>query len=575
MSRRKEVIEGARRRVGETENALIDDLLAQRIDRRTFLQHGSRLGMGLALLNTLAAAAGLGVGLASPPLAAQGVPGGNARVGGSVRAGVAMPHGAIDPLLVNDSGSYQLIFQVAEFLCITQPDLTLKPVLAESWSHNTDGSVWTFRLRRGVRFHDGREMTARDVVATFDRLSDPGGASNALSVFKGLLSKGGTRRVDDHTVAFHLDTPSGNFPYAVAIDNYNAAILPADYAGDYERHFQGTGPFRVESYRPREGASFVRNPDYWGPKSLPGRIEFKFYADIQPRLIALQAGEVDLLDAIPVVMTPAIRSNPDIRIIRVRSANHRQLHMRCDRAPFTDRRVRQALALSLDRRKLLEGLCRGMGAMGNDSPFSPAYPSTDPSVPQRAQDLARARQLMQAAGYGQGFDITLTTERYTDIPEYAQLVQNFARAIGIRMRLTLETQALYYGKSVPGQSDWLDSPLGITDYAHRGVPDTLLENSLLSHASWNAAHFSNPAYDALVPRYVKALDLQSQRSVAGEMQRLLLEETPLIIGYFPDLLIPIRSDVSGLPPIAAGLLLDRVYRRPAAVAAPTRHSESG
>jgi len=319
----------------------------------------------------------------------------------------------------------------------------------------------------------------------------------------------------------------------------------------------------------------VRNPDYWGAKALPDRIEFKFYGDIQPRLIALQAGEVDLLDAIPVVMTPAIQSNPDIRIIRVRSANHRQLHMRCDRPPFADKRVRQALALGLDRRKLLDGLCRGMGAMGNDSPFSPAYPSTDPTVPQRAQDLSRARQLMEAAGYARGFDITLTTERYTDIPEYAQLVQNFARALDIRMGLTLETQALYYGKSVPGQSDWLDSPLGITDYAHRGVPNTLLENSLASHGSWNAAHFSNAAYDALVPRYVRALDLQTQRSVAGEIQRLLLEETPLIISYFPDLLVPIRKDVNGLPPIAAGLLLDRVYRSPAALAAPTGHPELG
>src|SRR5262249_6246049 len=165
MSRRKGVIEGARGRLGETENALIDDLLACPIDRRTFLQHGSRLGLGLALLNTLAAAAGLG--LAAPPATAPGMR------GGSVRAAVAMPHGAIDPLLVNDSGSYQLIFQVAEFLCITQPDLTLKPVLAGSWSHNAGGPVWTFKLRRGARFHDGRGMTSADAGAALHRPSRP------------------------------------------------------------------------------------------------------------------------------------------------------------------------------------------------------------------------------------------------------------------------------------------------------------------------------------------------------------------------------------------------------------------
>jgi peptide/nickel transport system substrate-binding protein len=478
----------------------------------------------------------------------------------SVRVAVAMPHGAIDPLLVNDSASYQLIFQVAEFLCITEPDLTLRPVLAESWSHNADGSVWTFKLRRGVKFHNGQEMKADDVVATFDRLSDPAGASNALSVFKGMLSKGGTRKIDDYTVAFRLDTPNGNFPYAVSIDNYNAVILPASYRGNYESDFIGTGPFRLESYRPRQGATLVRNSTYWGPKALPERVEFKFYSDIQPRLIAMQAGAVDLLDGIPVLMTAAIRANPEIKILRVRSSNHRQLHMRCDVAPFADKRVRQALALCLDRRKLVDGLCHGMGVMGNDSPFTPLFPSTEPSVPQRDQNLLQARQLMQAAGVAAGFDITLTTETYTDIAEYAQLVQNFARALNIRIRLKIESQALYYGKSVPGQSDWLDSPLGITDYAHRGVPNTLLSNPLSTNGPWNAAHFKNAAYDALVLRYVKALDVQAQRGAARDIQTLLLDETPLIISFFPDLLVPVRSGVTGLVPLAAGLLLDRITR---------------
>lgn len=553
MSRASKALDGVRLELGDVENALVDDLLAGRIDRRAFLRHASRLGVGLPLLGALAAATE--IGFASRSAVAGGTTG-----GGVVKAAVAMPHGAIDPIRVNDSGSYQLIFQVAEFLCVTAPDLTLKPVLAESWSHNSDGSVWTFKLRRGVKFHNGVEMRAEDVVASFDRLSDPGNVSNALSVFRGLLSKGGTRKVDDYTVAFHLDTPNGNFPYSVSIDNYNAVILPANYHGNYERDFMGTGPFLLESYRPREGATFVRNPDYWGPKALPDRIEFRFYSDIQPRLLALQAGEVDMLDAIPVVMSPAIRANPDIRIMQVRSANHRQLHMRCDRTPFSDKRVRQALALTLDRKKLIAGLCRGMGAMGNDSPFAPLFPSTDPTVPQRNQDIAKAKQLLAAAGVPAGFAITLTTERYTDIPEYAQLVQNFAQAVGIKMSLKVETQALYYGKSIPGQSDWLDSAVGITDYAHRGVPNTLLGDPLLSNGAWNAAHFKSEAYDAMVPRYLKALDLQAQRSAAGDIQRLLLDETPLIIGYFPDLLVPVRKGVAGLVPIAAGLLLDRVSR---------------
>ena len=557
MSRNNGLFEAGRAGLGAVENALVDDLMRGRVDRRTFLRRGSVLGMGLPLLGGLAALVEAGC---SPRSAGDAGTTPTRTVGGTVKTAVAMPVGAIDPVTVHDSGSYQLIFQCAEFLCVTQPDLTLKPVLAESWSHNDDGSVWTFKLRRGVKFHNGQEMKADDVVSTFDRLSDPKGSSNALSVFRGLLSKGGARKVDDYTVAFHLDAPNGNFPYAVSIDNYNAVILPAGYSGNYEADFMGTGPFRLEAYQPRVGATFVRNPDYWGPKALPDRVEFKFYSEPQPRMIALQAGEVDILDAIPIVLAPALQQNPDISLIRVLSAGQRQLHMRCDAGPFADKRVRQALALALDRKKLVDGLCHGMATMGNDSPFAPFFPSTDPTVPQRNQDIARARLLMADAGMAQGFDIRLTTEQYTDIPQYAQLVQDFAKAINIRISLKVETQALYYGKSVPGQSDWLDSPMGITDYAHRGVPNVILGDPLLSGGAWNAAHFKNPAYDALVASYVKALDLDAQRKAAGDIQRLLLDETPLIISYFPNLLVPVRKGIKGLPPIAAGLLLAGVYR---------------
>lgn len=552
MTKNNRLIDPFRGGFSDVENALVDEMLAGRVDRREFIRFGSVLGLGLPLLRSLGSAAGLG--FASGALASAVTP------GGTIRAAVSMPDGVVDPITANDSASYQVYFQTAEFLCVSQPDLILKPVLAESWSPNGNGMVWTFKLRRGVKFHNGQEMTADDVVATFDRLSDPEGSSNALSVFRGLLTKGGTRKIDDYTVAFHLETPNGNFPYAVSIDNYNAIILPAKMEENYEKTFMGTGPFRIESFRPRVGATLVRNPDYWGAKALPDRVEFRFYADPQPRLIALQAGEVDMLDAVPVVMSPVLQRNPDIKLIPINSSNHRPMHMKCDRPPFGDKRVRQALALTLDRQRLVDGLCRGLAVKGNDNPFAPLYPSTDPSVPQRDQDIAKARELMAAARVADGFDVTLTTQQYTDIPEYAQLVQSFARAANIRINLKIETQEAYYGKAIPGQSDWLDSTLGITDYAHRGVPNVFLGNPLLSDGTWNAAHFRNATYDNLVTQYVQALDLEAQRSVAGQIQRLLLDETPVIISYFPNLLVPVRKDIQGLPPISAGLLLDRVYR---------------
>ncbi len=258
MAKNYGVIDAARHRLGQVENALVDELLAGRVNRRDFLRHGSVLGVSLPLLGSLAAAVGLGVG-PSRAFAASSP-------GGTVRAAVSMPNGAIDPVTYHDSGSYQLVFQVAEFLCVTQPDLTLKPVLAVSWTHNEDGTIWTFNLRKGVKFHNGQEMKADDVVATFDRLSDPEGKSNALSVFKGLLSKGGTKKVDEHTVAFHLDAPNGNFPYSLSIDNYNAVILPANYDGNYEASFPEPDPSGWRNIRPRSARLSSATPITGGRK---------------------------------------------------------------------------------------------------------------------------------------------------------------------------------------------------------------------------------------------------------------------------------------------------------------------
>ena len=428
-------------------------------------------------------------------------------------------------------------------------------MLAESWTHNADSSVWTFKLRSGVKFHSGATMNADDVIASIDRLCDPKNSSNALSAFKGILSPGTSKKIDDLTVEFHLDGPYGAFPYVISSDNYNCVILPASYKGDYEHNWDGTGPFKLEKYTPKVGATFVRNDAYWGPKALPDRTEFTFFADLQPQILALQGGQVDLIEQIPVSGGQALLNDPHVTILRENGTGHQQVHMRCDTGPFVDKRVRQALALTLNRKKIVQGLFRGTAAVGNDSPFAPAYPMTDKSIPQRDQDIRKAKELMAAAGVAKGFKVTLTTERYIEIPDYAVLIQNFAKAIGIDITLTVESQDAYYGKSEFGSSDWLDSTLGITDYGNRGVPNVFLRAPLLSDGTWNAAHFKNPAYDKLVDSYGRAGDLGGQRTLATQIQKLLLDETPIIFGYFYDYLVPLKKGLTGIPPIANRLFL--------------------
>jgi peptide/nickel transport system substrate-binding protein len=525
-------------------NAAVDEHAAGRIDRRTLFRYAGLIG-----LTGLAAAHGL------RPSAARAA----AASGGTVRVGLDQPTGTINPIHIPDPPSISVVSQVGEYLAFDDSATGLHPQLATSWSADASGQVWTFKLRQGVRFHNGQPLTAKDVVATFERLVDPNSGSGALSALKGVLSKGGTKQVDDETVAFTLDAPNGNFPYYVSSDVYNAVILPADYAGDFEKNFNGTGPFKLESYRPKQGVSFVRNPDYWGTKALPDRVEITFFDDPQAQLLALQSRQVDVIPFTNRIGL-AVQGDPDITVLSVQASNHNALHLRVDEGPFKDKRVRRALALSLDRPGIIKGLLRGRGQLGNDSPFAPVFASTDRSVPQRTQDLEQARRLLAEAGVANGFAVTLTTERAYEIPDYAVLVQNAAKKIGIEVTLNVEPQDVYYGDAVFGKSHWLDTDFGVTDYGHRGTPDIFLKATLTSDGSWNASHFRSPAYDRLLAEYTAALDLATQRTKAKAIQELLLDETPVVIAYFSAYSRVTSARIAGVRFTAIShLLLDQAH----------------
>ena len=526
----------------ELENEVIDQLLLGRLDRRAFLRHGSRIGLSAAVMAGVLQGAGLApIGRAL----AQGKP------GGTIRVAQITPSGAIEPVSVADQGGLLPLQMAGDFLIMDGPDLMLRPMLATSWKPNEDGSVWTFALRPGVKFHDGRVMTADDVVASIDRLADPANGSNALSAFKGVLSKGGTTKVDDLTVRFTLDAPNGNFPYYVSSDNYNAIILPADYKGDFEQTFNATGPFKLEKYTPKVSASFVRNPNYWGGPVLPERVELNFYNELQPQVLALLGGQIDLIQQVSVQGGQSLLDNPAVSIIRLKSNAHRQIHMK-NKGAFADKRVRQAMALTLDRPAIIKGLFRGMADLGNDSPFAPVFPSTDTSVPQRVKDIAKAKQLMAEAGMAGGFEVTFTTMQMQEMATLATLIRNAGAEIGIKINLKIEDPGAYYGDAVPGKSDWLDSEFGMTDYGHRGTPNIFLAAPLLSTGTWNSAEFKNPNYDKLVAAYIAALDPAAQKKQAGAIQTLLVDETPIIFPYFYDYLTATSAKLTGVEATAMG-----------------------
>jgi peptide/nickel transport system substrate-binding protein len=553
MDENQRRLDAIRRGSSELENSFIDEFAAGRLSRREFVRRGVVAGLSMPLLTAIMAACG-GANSSSTPASGSS---GAGKPGGTIKAGIVTPTAAINPVTVADQGGLDMLGQTGEYLAISDSSLNLVPVLAESWSANANSTVWTFKIRQGVKFHNGQALTADDVVYTYKLQTDPKGSSNALSAFGGALVPSGVQKVDNFTVAFHLEAPNGNFPYLCSSDNYNMIILPNNYdPTKWESSFLGTGPFKLQKYTPKVGASFVRNDAYWGKKALPDSTEFTFYDTQQPEILALQGGTLDVIGQFSVQGGQSLLSGSSVNVINLKSSAHRQLSMRCDQAPFTDPRVRQAIALTLNRPDIIQGLFAGKADPGNDSPFAPVFPSTDTSVPQRVQDLTKAKQLLSAAGHGSGFSTKLFTENFLEIPQLAQIVKSSAAKIGVQIALTIETSTQYYGKAVFGQSDWLDGAMSLVDYGHRSVPNVFLTAPLQSTGTWNGAHFKNTKYDTLSKQYIAApaTDVQGQKTIAGKIENLLLEQTPIIFPYFYNYLTATATGVSGVEPTAIGHL---------------------
>ena len=263
-------LDRVRQRCTEVENHVIDEFVGGRLTRRDFLRRGALVGVSLPALGAVLAACGsAGAASTSAGGGARGKP------GATIRAGILVPTGAIDPVTVADQGGHVMLSQTGEYLCLADQRLMLRPVLATNWKPNADASAWTFTIRQGVKFSNGSPMTVDDVVYTFKSQCDPKSSANALSAFGGVLLPDGVVKTSDTTVTFNLESPNGNFPYLCSTDNYNMVIVPDNYDfKNWQSSFIGTGPFIKESYTPNVGATFVRNPDYWARKALPARTEF-------------------------------------------------------------------------------------------------------------------------------------------------------------------------------------------------------------------------------------------------------------------------------------------------------------
>jgi peptide/nickel transport system substrate-binding protein len=531
-------VDAARRGLTERENHIVDELQSGGINRRQFMKFASVAGMSIPLIGLFSGEASAAPKKKAPASKRKPL----------LKISTLAPGSKLDPVIINNGGALLLLGFAGEYLCWDNNKGELEPRVAESWTPNADSTVWTFKIRKGITFHNGQKLTADDVVATFDRLADPANKSNALSVFKGILQKGNTKKVDAYTVTFQLDQPVGAWPYQVSSDNYNSIILPKDYAGDWEKTFIGSGPWIMEKYVVDQGVTFKRNPNYWDKTRQVNfdRLQVTQYKDDAARLAGLQSGQNDWDAFASATTASTLRNDANFTVGQSPTNGHLQLHLRCDKGPFAaDKRLRQAMLLALDRPGIVAGVIDGFGVIGNDTPIGPAYATADKAAAQRKKDIAKAKALLAAAGKPDGFDVTLSTWGRADIKLLAQVVKQSAKDIGINVTIDIaddDGSAYYDDKRSPS---WLNSDFGITEYGHRGVPNVYLNSALITGGVWQAAHYSNPEFDTAAKSYMASGDIGVQKAQAKKIQEILLEDSPIGFAYFGSVLDVSKKNLTG------------------------------
>lgn len=541
-----------RRSANPVQLDLVEQFAWGRITRRQFIKRATVVGLSMSSVAVVIAACGGGTTSTAPSPGSAAGP-----AGGTIRVASQRPV-SLDPIAMQDVGGYGMIAQSFEFLCaLNETGDDIAPGLATEWSSDDDGTVWTFKLREGVTWQDGSDFTADDVVATMERLVAAGNAG-----IKGVLESGGARAVDAVTVEMTLAGPNGNFPYLVSVFNAQSVITPAAYESGttFDANPNGTGAWKLESLDFATGARFVRNDAWWGGRTPLDAVEFTYFDTIGSMVTAYQGGQIDAIVQFDVLSGAALFDDPDFDVIATRTAIHRQIWMRVDQGQFTDKRVRQALALSLDREGMIQQLLRGRAELANDHVIAPIYPYFDPSTPlQRTRDVEHARALLAEAGVAD-LSAVLHAGQLLEIPDLAVLIQSNARDAGIDLQVQVESLDTYYGTqwcpAKPAEPPCSGAAeLGIVEYGHRATPDIYLNAALKTNGIWNSSQYASVALDTAFAEFQAAIGVDAQKAACTKIQTILNEDVPILVPYFSNYLAGSSNRFTGIHASALGQMI--------------------
>ncbi|QFQ95485.1 ABC transporter substrate-binding protein [Streptomyces phaeolivaceus] len=427
-------------------------------------------------------------------------------------------------------------------------DLSAQPRLAAKWESNKALDRWQVTLREAT-FHDGRPVTAKDVLYSYRRIADPEKAFRAKASLEP-IDLDASRATGERGIEFVLKRPTAEFPNVLAA--FGAYIVPEnagkDDAADFDTKPIGSGPFRFVSFSPGRSAVFRRFDAYWEGAARLDELEIVVAGEESARVNALLGGQVEYAHELNPTTARAHEGKGQIEIVRLRNSAMQAFCMKTDRAPFDDKRVREAFFLIADRQELVDGALSGAGVIGNDL-FGKGYEYYAADLPQREQDLDRARALLKQAG-AEKLKVTLDTSAVAaGFTEAASIFKDQAAKAGVTIDVRMGSKDSYW-------SDILDSGT-LSCYRSGAMPiEAHLSQRLLTDSTTNATQWRHKDFDALYRQAQSTRDKTERAAVYGRMQRRLYAEGGFLIWGFADWIIGTAKTVKGVEAKAPANTLD-------------------
>lgn len=470
--------------------------------------------------------------------------------GMGIRVGLDGNIATLDPRLAVGARAARISPLIYSSLLKLNDKGRLVPDLARSWSQ-PDAHTYLFRLRRGVHFHDGREVTAEDVRATFAFIMDPRNGSPKRGSYAPVSN---IEVIDRYTVKFVLQDTSVSFPYALTV-----GIVPQGSPGRLKSPPVGSGPFRLKQWRPGEEVVLVANASYFRGQPRLDWIQFRVLANTTTRLLEMNKGGVDLLqNCVPAYAVKFMERIPGVRVIQEQGITYQYLGYNLTDSILQHKRVRQAISHAIDRDAIIDHTLKGLAKRADGVVLAPLHWAYEGDVAKYDYDPERAQELLDAAGFpdpdGNGprlrFSLAYKTSTDMESVEIAQIIREYLKQVGIGLEVRSFEWGTFFADIKTGNFQMYSLRwIGVLD------PDIfyyLFHSSSFPPNGANRGRYRNPTLDELLTLSRRTVDRAQRKELYSRIQKILAEDTVYTSLWYRNNLVVIREQFRGFQIYAGG-----------------------